>query len=197
MEILLIVTSLIFLISAGYFYFCKELNPQFKQTNTSILLTASFVYAYMGFIYAGDQDVIIRAWRYLDWLITVPLLLTELYLFLDKKLRQKKDLTLIVIFSSIMLGLGLLGELHYLNKWIANIIGSGFGVGLFYILFKKIPKKHLKFLKSVAILWLFYPIVYVIEDSVLTLVLFSIVDLLAKVGVAFYIKSQEKYLENT
>lgn len=192
MEILLFITSGIFLLSAGYFH--NKLDTEFNRTTKGILFTAAVVYSFMGFLYADNPDTVIRAWRYFDWFITVPLLLKELYLFLDSKLRVKKDLILIVSFSLVMLGLGLLGELHYLDKWLANIIGSIFGAGIFYILFKKIPKHHFKFLKTVTILWLFYPIAYVIEDNNLTIILFSLVDLSAKVGTAFYIKFQEKYI---
>lgn len=192
METLLFITSAIFLASAGYFH--NRIDNEFNRTTKGILFTAGVVYTYMGLLYADNPYVVIREWRYLDWFITVPLLITELYKFLDVKLRQQKDLVLAIIFALVMLGLGLLGELHYINKWLANITGSVFGAGLFYILFKKIPKQHFKFLTTVAVLWLFYPIVYVIEDNTWTLIAFSIVDLLAKVGTAFYIKYQEKYL---
>ncbi len=192
METLLFITSAIFLSSAGYFH--NRLDNQFNRTTKGILFSSAVVYSFMSFLYATNPDTVIRAWRYLDWFITVPLLLTELYLFLDEKLRKQKDLILIIVFSIIMLGLGLLGELHYLNKWLTNSVGSAFMAGIFYILFKKLPKEHFKFLTAVAVLWLFYPIVYVVEDSILTIILFSIVDLLAKVGTAFYIKNQEQYL---
>lgn len=192
MEILLFITSVIFLASAGYFH--NRIDSEFNRTTKAILFTAGVVYSYMGFLYATNPDTVIRAWRYLDWLITVPFLLTELYLFLDEKLRKQKDLILVIAFSIIMLVLGLLGELHYLNKWFTNSVGSAFMAGIFYILFKKLPKKHFKFLTAVAVLWLFYPIVYVVEDSILTIILFSIVDLSAKVGTAFYIKKQEQVL---
>ena len=193
METLLFLTSGIFLISAWYFH--NRLDTTFNKTTKGILFSASVIYSFMGFLVTTNPDVVIRAWRYADWLITVPLLVYELYLFIEPKLRKQKDLILIIGCSVIMLVLGLLGELHYLNKWLANITGSVFGIGVFYILFKKFPKKHFKFLTTVAILWSFYPIVYVIEDSVLTLISFSIVDLLAKVGTAFYIKAKEDSLD--
>lgn len=193
METLLFLTSGIFLISAWYFN--KRLDTTFNKTTKGILFSASVIYSFMGFLVTTNPDVVIRAWRYVDWLITVPLLVYELYLFIEPKLRKQKDLILVISCSIIMLVLGLLGELHYLNKWLTNITGSVFGVGVFYILFTKISKQHFKFLTTVAILWLFYPIVYLIEDSVLTLISFSIVDLLAKVGTAFYIKAKEDSLD--
>lgn len=192
METFLFITSAIFLASAGYFH--NRLDTEFNRTTKGILFTAGVVYTYMGLLYANNSDVVIRGWRYLDWFITVPLLITELYKFLDVKLRQQRDLVLAIVFALLMLGLGLLGELHYMNKWLANITGSIFGIGVFYILFRKIPKQHFKFLTTVAVLWSFYPIVYIIEDSVLTIISFSIVDLSAKVGTAFYIKYKEDSL---
>lgn len=192
METLLFITSGMFLASAGYFH--NRIDNQFNRTTKGILFTAAVIYSFMGFLFATNPFTVIRTWRYLDWFITVPLLLSELYLFLDIKLRKQKDLILMITFSIIMLGLGLLGELDYLNKWLTNLVGSLAMGGIFYILYKKIPKQHIKFLTTVIILWLFYPMVYLIDDNLLVLVLFSIVDLSAKVGTAFYIKSQEKYL---
>jgi bacteriorhodopsin len=192
METLLFITSGIFLASSCYFH--NRLDTVFNRTTKGILFTAATIYSFMGFLYATNPYAVIRAWRYLDWFITVPLLLSELYLFLDVKLRKQKDLILIITLSIIMLGLGLLGELKYLDKWLTNLVGSLSMGGIFYILYKKIPKQHIKFLTTIIILWLFYPMVYLVDDTVLILLLFSIVDLLAKVGTAFYIKSQEKYL---
>lgn len=192
METLLFVTSAIFLISAGYFH--NRIDNQFNRTTKGILFTAAVIYSFMGFLFATNPYTVIRAWRYLDWFITVPLLLSELYLFLDAKLRKQKDLILMISFSTIMLGLGLLGELDYLNKWLTNSVGLLSMGGVFYILYTKIPKQHIKFLTTVIILWLFYPIVYLLNDNLLILVLFSIVDLLVKIGTAFYIKNQEKHL---
>lgn len=191
MEILLFVTSCIFLMSAAYFH--NRVDSQFNRTTKGILFTASVVYSFMGFLYADNPDTVLRAWRYFDWFITVPLLLTELFLFLDKKLRKQSDLIITIGLSIIMLSFGLLGELKYMDKWIANIMGTIPAVGMFYILFKKTPMEHLKFLKSVVLLWLFYPIVFMFNDNNLTIILFSIVDLTVKIGTAFYIKKQEKF----
>lgn len=177
--------------SAAYFH--NRVDSQFNRTTKGILFTASVVYSFMGFLYADNPDTVLRAWRYFDWFITVPLLLTELFLFLDKKLRKQSDLIITIGLSIIMLSFGLLGELNYVNKWIANIMGIIPAVGMFYILFKKTPMEHLKFLKSVMLLWLFYPIVFMFDDNNLTIILFAIVDLTAKVGTAFYIKKQEKF----
>lgn len=191
MEFILFLTSCIFLASAGYFH--NRMDSEFNTKTKGILFTASVIYSFMGLLFATNPDVVIRVWRYMDWFITVPLLITELYLFLDEKIKKQKDLILAIIFSLIMLGFGLLGELKYIDKLLANILGSIAGVGIFYIFFKKIKKEHFKFLRGIAILWLFYPIVYMVQDSLLTILLFSIVDLSAKVGTAFYIKNQEKY----
>ena len=191
-EILLFTTSSIFLASAGYFH--NKIDSVFNRKTKGILFTASVIYSFMGFLYSTNPDTVIRAWRYIDWFITVPLLLTELHLFLSPKIRKNKDLVLAVAFSIIMLSLGLLGELKYLDKIIANLVGSIFGIGVFYVYFKKIQKKHFRFLLTIAALWTFYPIVYVVNDSILTIALFSIVDLSVKVGTAFYISKQEKLI---
>lgn len=191
MEFVLFLTSFVFLVSTIYFH--NRVESEFNNKTKGILFTAAVTYSFMGLLFATNPDVVIRSWRYMDWFITVPLLLSELYLFLDNKTKNQKDLILTITFSLIMLGFGFLGELNYMNKWVSNILGSIAGVGIFYVLFKKIKKEHFKFLRVVAILWLFYPIVYVIQDSWWTILLFSLVDLTSKVGTAFYIKNQERY----
>ena len=191
MEFVLFLTSFVFLVSTIYFH--NRVESEFNNKTKGILFTAAVTYSFMGLLFATNPDVVIRSWRYMDWFITVPLLLSELYLFLDNKTKNQKDLILTITFSLIMLGFGFLGELNYMNKWVSNILGSIAGVGIFYVLFKKIKKEHFKFLRAVAVLWLFYPIVYVIQDSWWTILLFSIVDLTSKVGTAFYIKNQERY----
>jgi bacteriorhodopsin len=192
METLLFLTSCIFLASAGYFH--NKIDTVFNKTTKGILFSAAVIYSFMGFLVTTNPDIVIRSWRYVDWFITVPLLIYELYLFIEPKFRKEKELVLMIGFSILMLVFGLVGELGYLNKWLTNIIGSVFGFGSFYLLFKRMPKQHFKFLRAISILWVFYPITYLIEDSVWTIIAFAVVDLSVKVGSAFYIESREKFI---
>ena len=190
METILFLTSLIFLAFTGYFH--NRVEGIFNKTTKGILFTASTIYAFMTLLYSNNPDTVIRLWRYIDWFITVPLLMGQLYLFIDVKVRKQKHLISIIGMSIFMLTMGLFGELGYISKLTTNLLGTLSMSGIFYVLFTKIPKKHFKFLLTVSVLWLFYPIVYLIQDSVSTIIAFSIVDLCAKVGTSFYIESKEK-----
>jgi len=114
-----------------------------------------------------------------------------LYWFLDRTKRKKEDLVILTILSTLMLSFGLFGELNYLSKVWADIIGSIFGMGIGYILFTKSKTKDRTFFITVGVLWLFYPIVYLIEETLVTLLLFSIVDVMAKLGTGFYIRKKK------
>lgn len=190
MTFFLLLTSLIFLASG--IYFARKSDSVLTRTSKTILFTASGIYFLMAVLMFYVPNISLRPWRYLDWFITVPLLLIELYEFASN--RSRKNIIIMVVASLIMLLLGLLGELTYIDKLWANGIGFLFGVLIFYILFKNINARHLEFLKSITLLWCFYPIAYLVNDNLLTIVLFSVVDLLAKVGSAFYIEYQQKYI---
>ena len=188
---LFFITSIIFLVFGSYFHSFVKSKTLFDKISSLIYFTASVVYAFIGLIYLNSPYSMIRTFRYLDWFITVPLLLYQLYLFLDRRLKTQKDLILLIISSLGMLSFGLIGELGYLNKILANSLGSMFGAIIFYIWFAKCKKEDINFFIAVSILWLFYPIVYLIEESTLTLILFSLVDTFAKVGTGIFIRKKK------
>ena len=113
-----------------------------------------------------------------------------MYTFL--KVRYK---TLGTLFTSIscMLGMllfGFLGEVSIISKLIGGFIGTIFSIYTFVSLANGIKKDKLNFYIGVLTLWMFYPIVYFTTDSLLTIILYSIVDLTAKLGVAIYIHTK-------
>lgn len=110
------ITSIIFLLSAFYFHHLVTPKKIYDKISAVILFTASTCYALMGLLYLDNPYIMIRALRYFDWFITVPLLVYQLYLFLDRRLRSKIDLYRTVIFSVLMLVAGLLGELNVIDK---------------------------------------------------------------------------------
>jgi bacteriorhodopsin len=100
-----------------------------------------------------------------------------------------------------MLGFGLLGEIGFKENWlfvnegqlfdlrlnefkiICGMIATGFMSQLFIRLSGNLDQTKVKLFTRVLLLWCFYPIVYFMSESLLTLVLFSVVDLMAKVGI--------------
>jgi bacteriorhodopsin len=193
MELVFFITSVIFLGCATYFHGFARSKNIFDKTSSLILFTASAIYAYMGLIYLNDPYSMVRVFRYLDWVITVPLLLYQFFLFIRIYHRNPFDLISLIGLSVLMLIFGFLGEINYLPKLIALTLGTIPAIGIFYILFKKSKPIDHKFFKSMAILWLFYPIVYLLPETWVTLVSWSVVDILAKVGAGLYIKKKKSF----
>lgn len=89
-----------------------------------------------------------------------------------------------------MLLFGFLGESLIIPKVLGGFIGTMFSIYTFVSLANGIKKEQLKFFIGVLTLWMFYPIVYFMADSLQTIIMYSIVDLTAKLGVAIYIHTK-------
>ena len=112
--------------------------------------------------------------RYLDWNITTPVMLISTILFFvySKSLEAGKDtsylrwrsiikdnqqnIILIVYMNFMMLQLGLLGELGWMNLYVSNIAGFIFFIGVFYELYVDYAKGTHEGMK----LFLFFLIVW-------------------------------------
>lgn len=186
---ILFTTSLLFL-GGGLYFGYNSLNSLQSKLSAIILLIAGVSYMLMSHLFGIDDTTNLRTWRYLDWTFTVPILIYQMYTFL--KVRYK---TLGTLFTSIscMLGMllfGFLGEASIISKLIGGFIGTIFSIYTFVSLANGIKKDKLNFYIGVLTLWMFYPIVYFTTDSLLTIILYSIVDLTAKLGVAIYIHTK-------
>ena len=101
-------------------------------------------------------------YRYIDWILTTPLLLLSLILFLNylnnDKFEVKKYL-IIITLNFCMLFAGYIGEINYINKYISLIIGFIFYLMLIsYIWYNYIKdvslEKYVFFIFS--IIWALY-----------------------------------------
>ena len=161
------------------------------------------------------------AYRYVDWLLTVPLLLVELVLVLD--LSRKKSgplLTKLVIAAVFMIGLGYPGELlgadsMFSERGLWGLLSTIPFIYILYILFGELgtamegqPERVRILFRNIRYLliftWGFYPIVYMApflgftgSTSLVTIqVGYTIADVLAKAGygVMIYAIAREKSL---
>lgn len=135
--------------------------------------------------------------RYVDWMITTPIMLLVLILAFQFNSNQTGvkffDFVLILLFNYGMLGFGYLGELQVINKLIANVIGFAF----FSLLYGFMYYRYLFSVKNgnnannqmlfaaFFILWSFYGIFYLTKDSVKN-VGYNILDLMSKCFVGIY-----------
>ncbi len=178
-------------IVAAYFYgnFIKTLEPLKDKIITS-----------NGDIEKEELNKLekkINTTRYVDWMITTPIMLLVLVLAFQYNSKNKGivffDYLIILLFNYGMLGTGYLGELNILNKLTANIIGFiYFGLLYGFIYYKYLLKtkngnnynNKLLFL-SFFILWALYGVFYLMKDSIKNTG-YNILDLFSKCFVGIY-----------
>ena len=190
-SVVLLITSLIFLISSGFF-FSRFNSSLHSKLSSVILIIAGFTYLWMSQLNYHEEFYNLRLWRYIDWFLTVPLMIYQMFHLLDLRTRTKSVLIGSLICMIMMLSCGVLGESGITPKLISGVVGIGFALYTFTTMVNSITKPYYRFFTSVLILWLFYPVVYFIEDSFITILLYSIVDLTSKLGGAIYIESKVK-----
>jgi bacteriorhodopsin len=126
------------LIAATAFFFLEtqRVSGKWKTSLTVsglVTMVAAVHYFYMRDVWVttGSTPTV---YRYIDWLITVPLLMIEFYLILSAITKVPTG-----VFWRLMLGTlvmlvgGYVGEAGYLNVWPAFIIGM---IGWFFILYE-------------------------------------------------------------
>ena len=127
------------LIAATAFFFLERdrVSPKWKTSLTVsglVTLVAAVHYFYMRevWVVTGSTPTV---FRYIDWLITVPLLMIEFYLILAAITKVQSGIFWrLIIGTLVMLVGGYLGEAGYLAVWPAFIIGmAGWAVILYEI----------------------------------------------------------------
>jgi len=167
------------MLAATAFFFMEQANVSTqwrKSVNVAGLVTGiAFIhYMYMRAVWVetGDTPTV---YRYIDWLITVPLQLIEFYLILAAVKKVPTGIFWrILIGSLVMLVGGYLGEAGYINSTLGFIIGMAGWVYILYEIFsgeagKAANKSGNKALVTafgamrmiVTVGWAIYPLGYV------------------------------------
>jgi len=127
------------LVAATAFFFLEtqRVSGKWKTSlNVSGLVTlvASVHYFYMRDVWVATGDTP-TGYRYIDWLITVPLLMVEFYLILAAVTKVSSGIFWRLILGTlVMLVGGFVGEAGYMSVWPAFLIGmAGWGVILYEI----------------------------------------------------------------
>jgi bacteriorhodopsin len=122
--------------TAFFFIETQRVEGKWKTSLTVsglVTLVAAVHYFYMRdvWIATGETPTV---YRYIDWLITVPLLMIEFYLILRAIANVSSGIFWrLTIGTLIMLIGGYAGEAGYMNVWLGFVIGM---VGWFYILYE-------------------------------------------------------------
>ena len=166
---------------ASTFFFWVERDRAVGKWKTSLTVAAMVTgiaaihYFYMRgvWISTGESPVV---FRYVDWLLTVPLQIIEFYLILAAIAVVKSSLFWrLLIASVIMLVAGYLGEVGSVNVWAGFVVGM---LGWLYIIYEVFAGEASQISASkgtaasqrafnalrliVTVGWAIYPIGYVI-----------------------------------
>lgn len=179
---ILLITSLLFLICGVRFL---STSSKLHKQSGLILSTAGLVYLIMSILYFMDTDTNLRTWRYIDWFITVPMMVNQMMSLSYNK--GTYNLTYCIITSILMLGFGFVGEAGLFDRSIAGILGTLCALFTFLPLFNQIDRRTNRIYYLIMTGWLFYPIVYFLSDSMNLIIGYSIVDLVVKIGFAQYL----------
>ena len=131
------VISMGMLAATAFFFIERSSVPVTWKTSVTVagLITGiAFIhYMYMRGIWVQTGDIP-TVYRYIDWLITVPLQMIEFYLILSAVRRVSSGMFWrLLIGSLVMITGGYLGEAQYINKYFGFIIGMA---GWIYILYE-------------------------------------------------------------
>ena len=122
--------------TAFFFLETQRVSAKWKTSLTVsglVTLVAAVHYFYMRDVWVetGDTPTV---YRYIDWLITVPLLMVEFYLILRAIGNVSGGIFWrLMIGTLVMLVGGYAGEVGYINAWLGFIIGMA---GWAYILYE-------------------------------------------------------------
>jgi len=205
---------------ASFVYFLLVRNQITKKNQAALNLTTLVVliagyhylrifnswneaFHYINGIYVMSGSPFNEGYRYVDWLLTVPLLLAELIMVLRLKAEVARGLIIkLSVASVLMIGLGYPGELAAADS-TARLVWGGlstiFFIYVLYVLFVELTKSlgdqpaRIRQLISgmrwvILVTWLVYPIAYIlprlISNPATALVArqvgYSIADVLAK-----------------
>lgn len=196
------------MMAASAFFFLS-LNQFDKKWRTSVLVSglitfiAAVHYFYMRDYWAAYMESP-TFFRYVDWILTVPLMCVEFYLILKVAGAKPALMWKMIIFSLIMLVTGYFGEAVYTDQ--AALWGAISGLAYFYIVYEiwigsakklavaaggEILKAHKILCWFVLVGWAIYPLGYMLgTDGWYTSILgsgsvdvvYNIADAINKIG---------------
>ncbi len=185
--IILLTTATITFIEA-----IRTTSPQIRHIfnlETAISLIAGYFYSV--FVTKVSVDRIdyteLNKMRYVDWAITTPIMLLVLILVLGQNIRKSVKFIfylIIVLLNFAMLFIGYLGEINFLPKLNASLLGFIPFFIMFYLVYITFIKGHTSMANMVMFwlyitIWSLYGVVYLFEEE-LKNVCFNILDLIAK-----------------
>ena len=193
---LLLTTTIITFVEA-----LRTPNPKIRHVlnlETTISFVASYFYSkFMILINAKNINWYqITQTRYVDWIITTPMMLLALCLVLSMNSNTIIHLSIIssiIILNYIMLLFGYLGEIKKIGRILAVILGFVAFLLMYYIVFvnfvqPKYSRANYILFGIYFIVWSLYGIVYLFDEEYKNMIT-NILDLIAKcmVGLGLWV----------
>jgi sensory rhodopsin len=204
-----------FAMAAGSVFFLIERDRVAAEFRQSVVLAAvvcaiaALNYLYMKGIYldglAEGTKTFPTEFRYIDWLLTVPLMLVKFPSLLGLGARGRQVMTILVVMAAIMIVTGYIGETHpdnvtlHLGFWGAGCIAGAVIMAVLALAMRELPESMhpqtrqtiLMMATLVLIGWLVYPIGYLaptfgLEPDARELV-YNISDVINKVGLGLIV----------
>jgi bacteriorhodopsin len=192
--------------TAATFFFFMERDRAVGKWKTSLSVAAlvtgiaAIHYFYMRevWIVTGTSPT---TFRYVDWILTVPLQIIEFYLILGAIAVVKASLFWrLLIASIVMLVFGYFGEINFMNVWVAFLIGMLAWLYIIYEIFigeaskinaengTEASKKAFNALRLIVTVgWAIYPIGYILgyvgsgNENTLNII-YNLADFLNKIA---------------
>ena len=197
------------LIAATAFFFLEiqRVAPKWKTSLTVsglVCLVASVHYLYMRDIWVATGDTP-TVFRYIDWLITVPLLMVEFFLILSAVTKVSSSVFWrLIIGTLVMLVFGYLGEAGIMNAMTAFILSMAGWAFIIYEIYvgeagkvnaaSATPsvKRAFGLMRLIVVFgWAIYPIGYVLgyltggepaDSATMLNVVYNLADFINKIG---------------
>jgi len=192
-----------FLMTTGTITFIEAMRTKdikvrhIMNLETCISIVAAFFYSkFVSDIEKSVNYEQINVTRYLDWIITTPIMLLVLVLVLLYNNKEGAlsftSYLIILFFNYIMIGFGYVGEIGLLDKTIANGLGFIGFASMYYYIYNLYIKNHNNINNQILywtffVLWAFYGVFYIMETTQRNIG-YNMLDLLSKcfVGIFFW-----------
>ncbi len=214
-DYMFLVTMLSMAAASAFFWTERDtLAPQCRSACTlagMYTAVAAFVYWRMASMVGGDGDpasviALPTHYRYVDWVITTPLIVLSLFVVLQAA-NERRGLALFAIVTDIaMVVFGYFGEINLRNQDTLGLAWAMFGLGcvaflvLMYVMYgplarvaatrsESLQRAYARLRRFIVLAWPIYPLCFVIaalapgdDVKIARELIYNIADLINKIG---------------
>lgn len=156
-----------------------------------VCAVSAIIYSQFVFVVDVQNASAVTNLRYIDWIITTPLIIVALVMFLvmhsNKDMNYSKMVCL-VLLGVCMLAFRYMGELNMMKRLTADLFGYVPFLGIFWILYSSFMgctenKANVLLLTVYFLLWAAYGIIYMLDKNIVN-TSYNVLDCVTKAFVA-------------